>query len=61
MSDLEIDGKTPDLSESLTILVMVGSTVSKHSRRNDVGMGSSLHDLGAHLVTSECKESVVIG
>jgi len=53
MSDLEIDGKTPDLSESLTILVMVGSTVSKHSRRSDVGMGSSSHDLGAHLVTTD--------
>ena len=39
------------------ILVMVGSTVSKHSRRSDVGMGSSSHDLGAHLVTTECKQS----
>ena len=43
------------------ILVMVGSTVFKYFRRSDVGMGSSLHDLGAHLVTTECKKSVVIG
>ena len=45
---------TPDLSESLMILVMVGSTVSKHSRSSDSGMGWSSHDLGAHLVTTEC-------
>ena len=31
-------GKRKDLSESLMILVMVGSTVSKHSRRSDVGI-----------------------
>ena len=31
------------------------STVSKHSKRSDVGMGSSSHDLGAHLVMTECK------
>ena len=37
------------------MLVMVESTVSKHSRRSDVGMGSSLYDLGAHLVMTECK------
>ena len=41
---------TPDLGGSILILFMVGSTVSKHSRRSDVGMGSSSHDLGAHLV-----------
>ena len=34
---------------------MVGSTASKQSRRSDVGMGSSSHDLGAHFVTTECK------
>ena len=45
----------PDIRESLMMLVMVGSTVSKHSKRNDVGMGSSSNDLGAHLVTTECK------
>ena len=28
-----------DIWESLIILVTVGSTVSKHSRRSDVGMG----------------------
>ena len=54
MADL-IDGKTLDLSESLMILVMVGSTVSKHSRRSDVAMESSSHELDAHLVTTECK------
>ena len=42
------------------MLVMVGSTVSKHSRRSDAGMGSSSHDLGAHLVMTEYKYSVVI-
>ena len=41
------------------MLIMVGSTVSKHSR-SDVGMGSSSHDLGTHLVMSESKYSVVI-
>ena len=50
MADLLEDVKTPDLRKSLMILVMVESTVSKHSRRSDVGMGSSSHDLGAHLV-----------
>ena len=48
--------KTPDLRESLMMLVMVGSTASKHSRRSEVGIGSSSHDdLGAHLVMTECK------
>ena len=46
---------TPDIQESLMILVMVGSTVFKHSGRSDVGMGSSSHDLGARLVMNECK------
>ena len=55
IADLWEDGKTPDLRESLMMLVMVGSTASKHSRRSEVGMGSSSHDLGAHLVMSECK------
>ena len=55
MADFLEDRKMQDLRESLMILVMVGSTVSKHSRRSDVGMGSSSHDLGAHLVTTECK------
>ena len=55
MADSKEDEKTPDLSESLIILVMVGSTVSKHSRRSDVCMGSISHDLGAQLVTTECK------
>ena len=50
-----MDGKSPDLSESLMILVMVESTVSIHYKRCDVGMGSSSHDLGAHWVTTECK------
>ena len=54
-ADLKEDRKTPNVRELLMMLVMVGSTVSKHSRRSDVGMGSSSHDLGAHLVTTECK------
>ena len=37
------------------MLVMVGSTASECSRRSEVGMGSSSHDLGAHLVMTECK------
>ena len=55
MADLQEDGKTPDFRESLMILVMVGSTVSKHSRRSEVGMESSSYDLGAHLASTECK------
>ena len=55
MADLFEDGKTPDLRESLMMLVMIESTVSKHSRKSDVGMESSSHDLGAHMVMTECK------
>ena len=55
MADLYKDGKMQDLRESLMMLVMVGSTVSKHYRRSDVGIGSRSHDLGAHLVMTECK------
>ena len=55
MADLQEEGNTPDIRESLMILVMVGSTVSKHSRRSNVGMGLSSHDLGARLVMTECK------
>ena len=50
----------PDIRESLMILFMVGSTVSKHSKRSDVGMGSSSHDLDTNLVMTEFKSSVVI-
>ena len=42
LADLQEDGKTPDFRESLMILVMVGSTVSKQSRRSDVGMRSKV-------------------
>ena len=55
MAELWDGGIASDLRKSLMILVMVGSTVSKHSRRSDVGMGSSSHDLGAHFVMTECK------
>ena len=55
MADFYEDGKTPDLRESLMMLVVVGSTASKHSRRSEVGMVSGSHDLGAHLVMTECK------
>ena len=46
IADLQEDGKTPDLRESLMVIkgVMVGSTEPKHSRRSEVGMGSGYKD-----------------
>ena len=41
--------------------VMDGSTTSKQSSRNDVGMELRSHDFGAHLVRIESRCSVVTG
>ena len=43
---LKVDGKEPDSSEELTMLVRVGRNSSKHSKRRDVGKGSRAQDVG---------------
>ena len=53
MADLREDVKTPDLRESLMMLVMVGSTVSKHSRRNDIGALGAFDPIPISLVYSQ--------
>ena len=42
---LKDDGKVPEVSDMLTILVMVGKRTGRHFLRSQVGMGSRSHCL----------------
>ena len=41
----------PEVSESVTMWIRVGSTMSSHSMSSEVGTGSSSHVFGADLCT----------
>ena len=43
------------------MFVNTGKTASRHSGSRDVGIGSTVHDLGEHFVSRDCSKSAVIG
>ena len=59
MDCLRAFGKIPDINEQLTILVKVGSKITRLSFTSHVGKASRLHDLlGNHLMIFSTSDSV---
>jgi hypothetical protein len=61
MDCLKVDGNEPVAREELTMLVMVGASIGRHSFSSDVGIGSRSHCLFGDDLTRRVTSSTVAG